>query len=197
LSPAHAEAEDVLGIAARVAAAIEGVEGRYFIGGSLASSLQGEPRATNDIDLVIDLPLGRVGAFVEALGQDFEADAPELRRSLLRGSCHNIFYLPQVTKIDLFGLGSTAFDQSEFSRRYQVNVPGYVSLWFKSPEDTILRKLLWYREGGEVSSKQWRDVVQVLRISHPQLDTSYLDGWASRLALSTLLTRARSESQAG
>jgi hypothetical protein len=61
----------------------------------------------------------------------------------------------------------------------------------KSPEDTILRKLLWYREGGEVSGKQWRDVVEVLRVSGPELDPAYLDAWASRLGVVALLARAR------
>lgn len=193
MSDLIAQPDDALTIAGLVARAIEAVEGRYFIGGSLASSMQGEPRATNDIDLVVDLPMGRIKALVDTLGHDFEADADELRRSLLSGGCHNIFYLPQVTKIDLFGLGHTPYDQSEFARRQQVTVRPDLSLWFKSPEDTVLRKLLWYREGGEVSSKQWRDVVQVLRISGSSLDQSYLNTWAAHLSLQALLQRAREE----
>lgn len=71
---AETQPADALDIALRVAKAIEAVEGRYFIGGSLASSVQGEPRSTNDIDIVVDMPLGRVAAFVKGLGDDFEAD---------------------------------------------------------------------------------------------------------------------------
>lgn len=62
------------------------IGGAYFVGGSLAGSLQGEPRATNDIDVVIELPLGRLRAFVDALGPDFEVDLDVLRDSLLRGT---------------------------------------------------------------------------------------------------------------
>jgi hypothetical protein len=66
-------------------------------------------------------------------------------------------------------------------------------LWIKAPEDTILRKLLWYREGGEVSEKQWRDIAGVLRVAGPELDVAYLDDWATRLGISALLARARAD----
>ena len=75
-----------LDIAIRVAAAIESNGGNYFVGGSLASSLQGEPRATNDIDLVIELPLGKVRNFRSSLGADFELDEDRLRDALLHDS---------------------------------------------------------------------------------------------------------------
>ena len=63
----------------------------------------------------------------------------------------------------------------------------------KSPEDTVLRKLLWYREGGGVSDRQWRDVVEVLRVSGGQMDPTYLTQWAARLKLTDLLDRAKGE----
>lgn len=66
-------------------------------------------------------------------------------------------------------------------------------LLVKSPEDTVLRKLLWYREGGSVSERQWRDVMAVLRESGAALDAGHLDRWASRLGLEDLLARARAE----
>jgi hypothetical protein len=66
-------------------------------------------------------------------------------------------------------------------------------LWIKTPEDTVLRKLLWYREGGEVSDKQWRDIVGVLRVGVPELDVAYFDDWALRLGITGLLARARAD----
>ena len=65
----------------------------------------------------------------------------------------------------------------------------------KSPEDTVLRKLLWYRAGGEESAKQWRDVVEVLRISGPVLDLPYIERWAVELGIDDLLRRALLQSQ--
>jgi hypothetical protein len=90
------------------------VGAEYFLGGSLASSLQGEPRATNDIDFVIALPLGKVGELASALGGDFEVDTDSLRDAILRASCANAFYLPVVTKIDLFGRATTIRRRANF-----------------------------------------------------------------------------------
>jgi hypothetical protein len=63
----------------------------------------------------------------------------------------------------------------------------------KAPEDTILRKMLWFREGGEVSERQWRDILGVLRAQQGSLDLRYLHDWAVRLALTDLLERAKAE----
>jgi hypothetical protein len=184
--------ENAIDIALKVALALTTVGAEYFLGGSLASSLQGEPRATNDIDFVISLPLGKIGELTAALGDDFEVDVDTLRDALLRASCANAFYLPVVTKIDFFGRGYEAFDESEFSRRQTTTVTASgESLVVKTPEDTVLRKLLWFREGGEVSEKQWRDIVSVLQISGDKMDQTYLAGWASRLHVTDLLERAR------
>ena len=181
-----------LDIALRVAAAIESNGGNYFVGGSLASSLQGEPRATNDIDLVIELPLGEIGNFRSSLGADFELDEDMLRDALLHARSANAFYLPTTTKIDFFGRGYDGFDAIEFERRQALAVKKTGELLFmKTPEDTILRKLLWYRDGGCVSDRQWRDVVSVLRISAKRLDNDYLVKWAGQLCVAALLTQAR------
>ena len=134
---------DPIGIALRVAAAIEVVGGTYFVGGSVASSLQGDPRSTNDIDFVLSLPSGRVDALAEALGPDFEVDRDMLREALRRATSANAFYLPVLTKLDFFGLGSEPFDSSEFTRRRPVAVGAAGELLVvKAPEDSVLRKLL-------------------------------------------------------
>lgn len=186
------DATDALDVALRVAAVLEGIGVDYFVGGSVASSLQGEPRATNDIDMVVAMLPMRVPSFAAGLGPDFEVDQDMLRDALRRGSCANIFYLPMVTKVDIFGLGPTAFDEAEFARRRPVRVKTTgETLVLKSPEDSVLRKLLWFRDGGEVSEKQWRDLVEVLRVSGPHLQAEYLDSWATRLDLVKLLARAR------
>ena len=173
---------DVIGVAGRVAEAIESVGGRYFVGGSLASSVDGEPRPTNDIDFVVDLPLGRVEALTAALGADFEVDQGMLREALLRGSCANAFYLPIVLKIDLFGHAHGAYDNVEFDRRRLVEVRAGTSLYVKSPEDSVLRKLLWFRAGGEVSDRQWRDVLGILvSLRIPFWNRTRAGSWPKRL----------------
>jgi hypothetical protein len=183
---------DVIGVALQCAEAMEQAQVPYFLGGSLASSLQGEPRATNDIDFVVELRTDQVQRLMEALGPDFEVDEEALREAAERRSSWNIFHLPTVTKVDLFMLREGPFDESEFARRRRVVLtPEGRGLFVKSPEDSVLRKLLWFRDGGETSSTQWRDIVQILRISAGGLDAAYLDGWAGRLGVTPLLARAR------
>jgi hypothetical protein len=186
---------DAVDVALRVAAAIEKIGGAYFVGGSIASSLQGEPRATNDVDIVLEMSLGRIREFAEALGTDFEVDTDALKRALLNASTCNIFFLPVLTKVDLFGVGTTPYDEVEFSRRRPVVVrEPNVELVLKSPEDTVLRKLWWFRQGGEVSDRQWRDVVQVMRFGAPNMEPMYMDRWANTLGVSDLLRLAREQS---
>jgi hypothetical protein len=109
--------DDVIGVALIVAEALESVGAKYFVGGSLASSVDGEPRSTNDIDFVIDIPLGAIRELASALGEDFEVDVDMLREAVLRGASANAFYLPLMLKIDFFGHAHGPFDNSEFARR--------------------------------------------------------------------------------
>jgi hypothetical protein len=186
---------DAIEVALRVGEALEQVGASYFVGGSLASSLDGEPRATNDIDFVIDLKAGKIADFVAALGSDFEVDIDMLKDAVLHGRSANVFYLPLVIKVDFFGHARGPYDDFEFARRRAVLVRNGRTLFVKSPEDTILRKLLWFRAGGEVSDRQWRDVVGVFRTQREALDSNYLRDWSRQLALSDLLDRARSEAE--
>lgn len=192
----HDLIRDSVDLALRIGNVLESLGCDYFVGGSLASSMFGEPRSTNDIDFVVAMRPQRVAAFAEKLGTDFEVDTAMLRDALARGSCANFFYLPLVIKIDFFALGTSPYDEMEFQRRQRVCVRSMQeTLYVKAPEDTVLRKLLWYRAGGEESSKQWRDVVEVLRLSAPVLDNHYLSRWAIELGVDDLLRRAQSDSR--
>lgn len=186
---------NVLDVAYRVAQALEHAGCPYFLGGSVASSLQGEARSTNDVDFVVALTDDQIAPFVEALGPNFSVDEMGLRDAVHRRRSENIFFLPVFTKIDLIVRGSTDYDLMEFSRRRPVRIDVDCDLMVKSPEDTILRKLLWFRDGGEVSSNQWRDVTQVLLVNEGRLDESYLDEWAPRLGIDDLLGRARRDAR--
>ena len=184
---------DVLSVAAAVARAFERAGIEYFLGGSLASSHQGEPRATNDIDFVVAMSAPDAAPLAEALGGEFLVDAPALRRAVRERRAWNLVHLPTLTKVDLILRGDDPYDVSEFERRERIEIRQGERLFVKRPEDTVLRKLLWYREGGGVSERQWRDVLGVLRHSAAMLDSCYLDRWAKALALDGLLDRARGE----
>lgn len=177
-----------------VARALEKIGVEYFLVGSVASSLQGEPRATNDIDFVVRMKESEVGAFAGALGTDFSADEEALSDAVRRGSSWNVYYLPLVTKVDLFFAAGRSFENSEFSRKRFVSLGTGSGLFVASPEDNILFKLVWFRKGGGASNSQWRDVVGMLRVSGVGLDGGYLDRWAEQLGVEEALARARAES---
>jgi len=187
------EIRDVVDLALEVAAAFDRSGVPYFLGGSLASSLQGEPRATNDIDFVIEMDEARVALLSAELGPDFDIDEGALAEAVRKRGSWNIFFLPFVTKIDLFIKGDAPFDQSEFSRRRTVEVRPGKALYLKSPEDSVLRKLRWYVDGGRVSTRQLRDVVEILRVNAGRLDEAYLDEWAGTLAVADELRHAREQ----
>lgn len=181
-------------IALRVAGALESLGLAYHLGGSLASSIHGEPRATNDIDLVVDLPADRVDLLADTLGPEFAVDRESLLEAARARSSCNIFYLPLFTKVDLFVARRGLYDRAEMGRRKRVQVGGPgEELFVKSAEDTVLRKLLWFREGGGVSARQWRDVVQVLRLNRGRLDEKVLDEWSPALGVADLLAKSRAE----
>jgi hypothetical protein len=180
-------------IALAVGEALDELKIAYFVGGSLASGLQGEPRSTNDIDMVLDLRESEIAPLAARLGPDFSVDEEGLREAIRRRRSDNIYFLPFFTKIDLFVCGTAPFDRSEMSRRHRIEVRSGRFLWFKSTEDTVLRKLLWFRQGGETSEKQWRDITSVLRISGDSLDRAYLDKWSNELGIEDLLARAQAE----
>lgn len=187
---------DPIQIALRVASVLESLGLAYHLGGSLASSLHGEPRATNDIDLVVDLPQDKVSALADALGPDFAVDRESLAQAVRSRGTSNVFYLPQFTKIDLFVAERGIYERAEMRRRRRIQVgDAGEALFVKSPEDMVLRKLLWFREGGSLSEKQWRDVVQILRMNRGALDESIFNEWAPALGVESLLAKALAAAQ--
>lgn len=168
----------------------------YFLGGSLASSLLGEPRSTVDVDLVIALRSSDVGALLEGLASEFYVDEDAARAAVERRASFNAIHQPTVLKVDFFVLGDASFDRAQLERRRRsapLEASGR-SVWVSSAEDLVLRKLDWYRQGGGVSDRQWRDVLGVLKVQAGRLDLDHLRRWAATLGLTDLLLRALTES---
>jgi D-ribose pyranose/furanose isomerase RbsD len=163
----------------------------YHLGGSYASAIHGVPRQTQDVDLVVDLGKDRVGGLVQALAGDFYVDAEAVATAVRERASCNLVHLATGIKVDLFIKGTAAFDVAEFDRKVLVRLGDEAphEVFVKSAEDTLLRKLLWYRLGGEVSDRQWEDVRGILSVQAERLDLAYLRQWADRLAIRDLLDR--------
>jgi hypothetical protein len=185
---------DPVAVALLVGRLLEKLRVPYVVGGSFASSLHGEPRSTNDVDVVADLDPTAARVFVASLGEAFYADASAAIQAAQSGTSFNIVHIETAVKVDVFIAGEDPFDRVRLRRRQRVAI-GALSqdmLYIDTAEDVVLRKLEWYRRGGETSERQWRDVLAVLRVQQ-HLDDAHLRTWAERLGIADLLVRARSD----
>lgn len=164
----------------------------YFIGGSLASIFHGFVRTTNDADIVAALTLEHVDALLDALSGRFYIDAEPIREAIRRKASFNVIHLATMFKVDVFVSRNRPFDRSRFERRLRRTIDpaaeGVADI--ASAEDSLLAKLEWYRLGGEVSERQWRDVLGIIKTQSGRLDREYLARWAEELGLGDLVERA-------
>lgn len=184
----------------RVLEVLDLLEIPYMVGGSMASSLYGIPRTTMDVDLIVKLSADQVDEFTGELQADFYFDTDTIREALQRGRAFNLIHSASVFKVDIFPLQSDDYSQTQFARRRfgQTRSLGDepIECAFATAEDTILSKLRWYRAGGEISERQWHDLLGILQTSGEGLDRAYLKTWAPRLRVSDLLERLFAEHQA-
>jgi hypothetical protein len=180
----------------KVTAVFEKLGVRYLIGGSLASTLYGMVRTTQDSDIITEMRPEHIQPFVAALENEFYIDDEMIAESIQRNSSFNIIHRESMFKVDVFIPRSRPFLQSQLARTQKQTFPyeTEASANFASPEDTILAKLEWYRLGGEASERQWRDILGVLKTRAGELDLAYLQKWAKGLKVSDLLERALGES---
>lgn len=179
----------------RVTQVLEKLNIPYLITGSLASTLYGMVRTTQDSDIVAQMQLEHLQSFVFALQDEFYMDDELIVESIQHHSSFNIIHRESMFKVDIFIPHPRPFLQSQLVRaRKQVFLfESEVSAKFSSPEDIILVKLEWFRLGSEVSEQQWRDILGVLKTRAGELDLDYLRKWADELKVSDLLERAFNE----
>jgi hypothetical protein len=167
----------------------------YVIGGSMASIIHGMLRTTMDVDIVADIQLEQVSSFVSGLQDAFYADEQMIQQAIQRQSSFNLIHLSTMFKVDIFIPKRRPFDQQQLGRRVaeQIRPDSDEQIWVLSAEDIVLAKLDWFRLGGEVSERQWRDILGVLKTQQGALDIDYLKQWAQSLGVADLMARALEE----
>lgn len=180
-----------LELVAHVAEMLDDLGIAYALGGSMASSLVGEPRSTVDVDIAIKLENQAGVALLERAGAEFYVPIDAARSAIDARSSFNLVDTAHGLKVDLFVLGEGLLDRMQIERRMSVTIPGLADrIWVTSPEDQVLRKLDWYRSTGNESDQQWRDVVGILRVHGEAMNRVYLEETARELNLGELLENA-------
>lgn len=179
----------------RVTSVLEKLGIPYLIGGSLASTLHGMIRTTQDSDIITQMRMEHVQPFVSSLQDEFFIDEEMIAGAIQSNSSFNIIHRDTMFKVDIFIPRPRPFQQSQLARaqRQVFELETQMSANFGSAEDTILSKLEWYRLGGEMSERQWRDILGILKTREGDLDLEYLKKWAKDLKVTDLLERALRE----
>jgi hypothetical protein len=154
----------------------------YMVVGSAASSIYGEPRMTQDLDVVIDATLAQLDRLCDAFPPDQFYVSKEAAHSALEARTQfNIIHPDSGNKIDIMITGQEEWAKTQFSRRRKIGLQPAVEAVAASPEDVIIAKMLYYAEGG--SEKHLRDITGVLKVSGTELDRAYLQKWVDTLDL--------------
>ena len=164
----------------------------YMVTGSIVSSLQGEPRATHDVDIVVNIKEPSIPALIKAFPPDrYYLSVTSIKEAIEYKSMFNLLDTNEGDKIDFWILTDEPFDKSRFERKYEENVFGF-TMKISKPEDTILAKLKWAMLSGG-SEKQFTDALRVYEVQYGILDLSYLQIWVNNLQVNELWNRLLSE----
>jgi hypothetical protein len=185
-----------IAVTIKVTTVLEKLSIPYFVSGSVASTLYGMVRTTQNSDIIADMCAEHIRPFVSGLQNEFFVDELMIAESIQTNSSFNIIHRESMFKVDIFIPQPRPFHQSQLRRAQVQTFPGdpEVSARFASAEDTILSKLEWYRQRGEVSESQWRDVLGIMRTRAGALDLDYLRTWGKELKVSDLLEQLLEES---
>jgi hypothetical protein len=164
----------------------------YVIGGSVASIIHGMLRMTMDVDIVADLPPDQIDPFVTALRSQFYLDEAAISQAVQQRRSFNLIHLETMFKVDIFLPQARPFDRQQLAGRIAepVGADTERKIWVLRAEDVVLAKLDWFRAGGGVSERQWRDILGVLKTQRAALDLDHLQQWAETLQVTDLLAEA-------
>jgi hypothetical protein len=155
---------------------------RYFVTGSIASMFYGEPRFTNDIDVVAEVKEQHIPDLLKLFPCDeFYISEGAIRNAIKHSHQFNIIHPSSGLKIDVMICKKEPFDNSRFERIKRISPIEDTQANFASPEDVIIMKMRYYKEGE--SEKHLRDITGMLKISSDIIDRKYIESWVDKLGI--------------
>jgi hypothetical protein len=181
---------DEIDLLLRFVAALERSGSAYFVTGSVASMLYGEPRYTQDVDVVMHLTRGAIGDFKSAFQlPDYYVDLGAMLQAQEHDGQFNIIDNTTGLKVDVMSAADTPYNRSRFQRARRVELVPDKFIVFAAPEDVILMKLHYFKEGK--SDKHLRDIASMFKVSGETFDLAYLERWALTLGVAEELAVVR------
>lgn len=169
----------------KIVAVFEKLKIPYLVTGSVASMAYGEPRLTNDIDIVAEIKEQHIrDLLLEFPIDEFFVTAEMIKEAIRGPGQFNIIHPASGLKVDVIIKQGTPFDNSRFRRIQRIYPSDSYQADFASPEDVIIKKMEYYKEGG--SEKHLRDIAGILKISGEAVDRNYISGWVERLGLTEI-----------
>jgi hypothetical protein len=154
----------------------------YMLTGSIVSSIQGEPRLSHDIDIIISGTHRILNILRDHFSEtEYYFDATAIEEAIASQHMFNVIDINSGDKIDFWLLTDSAFDESRFARKIKISL-FETWAWISTPEDTILAKLLWAKKSGG-SGKQILDVQRVYEVNASRLDKKYIEQWCTTLGV--------------
>jgi len=185
--------DETLLLAVEIAMLFERLGIGYFIGGSLASSQHGIPRATLDADIIARLGLHHIRPMLEALGDDWYADEAAIREAVSSASFFNLIHIGTAQKVDVFVAKNRAFEHRQFESAVRLSLGSgdhVLAPFFATAAHSVVAKLEWFRLGGETSDRQWNDILGIIQVQGSALDLETMQEDAESVGVADLLEKA-------
>lgn len=162
----------------------------YLLTGSFAVSFYGYPRATHDIDFVVEVSQDTGKQLFKALknlGKSYLLDFKQIGKAIQDRMQFDIYHPETGLKIDFWILKDDDFEKNKIKRRRAIKLDKQ-KVYLASAEDLILTKLLWCKDVR--SERHLRDCTGMIKVQAENLDIKYLRVWAAKFKINKLLDEA-------
>lgn len=162
----------------------------YMLTGYIVSSLQGIPRSTHDIDIIVLIDKTFIHKIIETFPKhDYYINEKSIEAAINNKGQFNVIDIDQGDKVDFWILTDSEYDKSRFSRKQKVKFLNF-EIYVSAAEDTIIQKLYWSKQSGG-SKKHFDDALNIFEVQYGNLDVNYIVLWSKKLGIESLFKKLK------